>query len=118
MKVLIVDDEEYITVYLKRKLDDLGYIVWVAKDGEAAIHLAFTHLPNLILLDINLPKLSGTEVCKRLKSDDKTQDITILMLSAKTQSKEIEKGLKVGADKYLCKPLGFQDILKEIQAFG
>jgi len=118
MKVLIVDDEESITAYLKRKLDRLGYIVWVAENGEVAIDLAFTHLPDLMLLDIKLPKLSGIEVCERLKSDERTRDIAILMLSAKAQSGEIEKGLKAGADKYLCKPMGFQDILKEIQAFG
>lgn len=118
MKVLVVDDEKSITSYLQRKLDKLGYTVCVAEDGEEALDQAFSELPDLILLDIKLPKLSGIEVCERLKSDERSKDIPILMLSAKAQSKEIEEGLKAGADKYLCKPMGFPDILKEIQAFA
>ena len=118
MKVLIVDDEKPITSYLQRKLDKLGYAVWIAEDGVGALDQAFTQLPDLILLDIKLPRLSGIEVCKRLKSDDRTKDIPILILSAKAQSGEIEEGLKAGANKYLCKPMGFPDILAEIQAFA
>ena len=118
MNILIVDDERSITAYLQRKLDKLGYTVCIAEDGEEALDQAFSRLPDLILLDIKLPKLSGIEVCERLKSDERTRDIPILMLSAKAQAKEIEEGLKAGADKYLCKPMGFPDILKEIQAFA
>jgi len=116
-KILVVDDEKSIHSYLQRKLSKLGYSVYVAEDGEEALSQAFSLLPDLVLLDIKIPKLNGIEVCKRLKSDDGTKDIPVLMLSAKAQSEEIEEGLKAGADKYLCKPIGFPDILKEVRIY-
>jgi DNA-binding response OmpR family regulator len=116
-KILIVDDEKPIYTYLEKKFNKLGYTVFTAADGEEAVEQAFANLPHIILLDVKLPKLSGLEVLKKLKSDDRTKDIPILILSAKAQSKEIQAGLQAGADRYLCKPLGFPDILREIKAF-
>jgi len=116
-KILIVDDEKPIHSYLQRKLSKLGYSIYIAEDGEEALTQAFSNLPDIILLDIKMPKLNGIEVCKRLKSDDQTKHIPILMLSAKAQSEEIEEGMEAGADKYLCKPISFPDILKEIQIY-
>jgi DNA-binding response OmpR family regulator len=115
-KILVVDDEPAIYCYLEKKLSKLGYTVFTAGDGEAAVAQAFAQLPHVILLDVKLPKLSGLEVLKRLKTDARTRSIPVLILSAKAQSKEIAAGLEAGADKYLCKPLGFPDILREIQA--
>lgn len=116
-KILVVDDEKSIHSYLQRKLSKLGYSVYIAEDGEEALSKAFSLLPDIVLLDIKIPKLTGIEVCKRLKSDDGTKNIPILMLSAKAQSEEIEEGLKAGADKYLCKPISFPDILKEVRIY-
>jgi two-component system, OmpR family, alkaline phosphatase synthesis response regulator PhoP len=116
-KIMIVDDEEIISSYLQKKLTKLGYTVYVAGDGEEALAKAFQNLPDFILLDVKLPRLDGIEVCKTLKSDEHTKHIPIVMLSAKAQSFEIEKGLHAGADKYLCKPLSFLDIISEIRAF-
>lgn len=116
-KILIVDDEKPIYTYLEKKFTKLGYTVFTAADGEEAVDLAFAKLPHVILLDIKLPKLSGLEVLKRLKADERTKVIPVLVLSAKAQSKEIQEGLAAGADKYLCKPLGFPDILREIKSF-
>jgi len=116
-KVLVVDDEKAIHSYLQKKLEKLGYTVYTAQDGEEALRLIYSHPPDIILLDVKLPRLSGIEVCKRLKSDDGTRHIPIIMLSAKAQSEEIAAGLQAGAERYLCKPLGFPDILKEIRAF-
>ena len=116
-KILVVDDDKPISSYLTRKFAKLGYTVFVAEDGEEAVQQAFLNLPDIILLDVKLPKLSGIEVCKRLKADDKTKDIPILMLSAKAQTFEINEGLKAGADKYLCKPMSFPAILDEMRAF-
>lgn len=116
-KILVVDDEEGIHAYLERKLGKLGYFVCTAEDGEEALVQAFRALPDIILLDVKLPKINGIEVCRRLKSNDKTNHIPIIILSAKAQSDEIAAGFKAGADRYLCKPIGFPDILKEIKAF-
>jgi len=115
-KILVVDDEASIYTYLQKKLSKLGYTVFVAIDGEAALQQAFQHLPDMVLLDVKLPKLNGYEVCKRLKAQERTKGIPILILSAKTQSREIQEGLQAGAHKYLCKPISFPDILKEIKA--
>ena len=84
---------------------------------EEALTHAFSQLPDIILLDVKLPKLNGIEVCKRLKSDDITKHIPILILSAKAQSDQIAEGLRAGADRYLCKPISFPDILKEIKIY-
>jgi len=116
-KILVVDDEKSIHSYLQRKLSKLGYSVSVAEDGEEALSQAFSLLPDLVLLDIKIPKLDGIEVCKRLKSDYGTKNIPVLILSAKAQSEEIEEGLKAGADKYLCKPISFPDILREVRIY-
>ena len=116
-KILVVDDEEPIYSYLQRKFTKLGYTTLTAEDGEEAIEKAFSTLPDIILIDVKLPKLNGIEVCKRLKSDGRTKNIPILILSAKAQSSEIKEGLAAGADKYLCKPVGFPDILAEIRKY-
>jgi DNA-binding response OmpR family regulator len=116
-KILIVDDEKSIYSYLQRKFIKLGYTTFTAEDGEEAVEKALSNLPDIIILDVKLPKLNGIEVCKKLKYEERTRNIPILMLSAKAQSNEIKEGLEAGADKYLCKPIGFPDILKEIKAY-
>ncbi len=115
--ILVVDDEKPIHSYLERKLTKLGYSVYIAEDGEEALRQAFARSPDIILLDVKLPKLNGIEVCRRLRSNDKTKHVPILMLSAKAQSDQIAEGLEAGADKYLCKPISFPDILKEIALY-
>jgi len=116
-KILVVDDEKAISAYLDKKLAQLGHIVFTAGDGEEALEQAFLHFPDIILLDVMMPKLNGIEVLKKLKSDERTKASPVILLSAKAQSNEITAGLEAGADRYLCKPIGFPDILKEIRAF-
>jgi CheY-like chemotaxis protein len=116
-KTLVVDDQKPIYSYLHKKFLKLGYTVFTADDGEQAIEQAFSNLSDIIIFDVKLPKLSGIEVCKKLKSDQYTSNIPIIMLSAKAQSNEIKEGLEAGADKYLCKPIGFPDILREIKDY-
>ncbi|MDD5171272.1 MAG: response regulator [Syntrophales bacterium] len=116
-KILIVDDEIPISAYLQRKFTKLGYTVYQANDGEEALREAFLYLPDIILLDVKLPKLNGIEVCRRLKSDKRTKHTPIIILSAKAQSFEIQEGLDAGADKYLSKPISFPDILSEVARY-
>lgn len=113
-KILVVDDEEVISAYLQRKLVKLGYSVDLAGDGEMALNLAIATMPDIILMDVKLPKLTGTEVCKRLKADEKAKGIRVILLSAKAQPEEIQEGFDAGADDYLCKPMSFPDILTRI----
>lgn len=116
-KILVVDDEENISSYLSRKLGKLGYEVFVANDGEAAVEMAFSKLPDVVLLDVKLPKMNGYDVCRRIKTNDKTSMIPVIMLSAKTQETEIQMGLEAGSDLYLTKPIGFPDILRYMKSF-
>jgi DNA-binding response OmpR family regulator len=116
-KILVVDDEKTIYLYLEKKFTKLGYVVLTASDGEEALAQAFTHLPHIILLDVKLPKLSGLDVCRKLKSDERTKNIIVLILSAKAQAGEIKEGLQAGADRYLTKPMGFPEILQEIRTY-
>ena len=116
-KILVADDEDLVRSYIEKKLAKLGYTVLVAKDGEEAVEQAFSNIPDIILLDVKMPKLNGIEACKRIKSDERTRHIPIIMLSAKAQSSEINEGIEAGADKYLCKPIGFPDILSEVRAY-
>jgi DNA-binding response OmpR family regulator len=115
--ILVADDERVINSYLQRKLTRLGYTVYVAEDGKTALDLAFINAPDIILLDVKLPQLDGYAVCRALKAEQNTKHIPIIMLSAKAQNSEIREGFRAGADRYICKPVGFSDILKEIQAF-
>ncbi len=116
-KILVVDDEENISSYLSRKLAKLGYEVSVASDGETALDMAFSRLPDIVLLDVKLPKMNGYEVCHKIKSNDQTRLTPVIMLSAKTQGDEIQQGLDAGCDLYLTKPIGFPDILQHIRSF-
>jgi two-component system, OmpR family, phosphate regulon response regulator PhoB len=116
-KILVVDDEQPIYLYLQKKFTKLGYTVLIAEDGEKAVATALANLPDLIILDVKLPKLSGIEVCRRLKAEERTKHIPILMLSAKAQSSEIKEGLEAGADKYLCKPISLPDLLHEVRSY-
>jgi two-component system phosphate regulon response regulator PhoB/two-component system alkaline phosphatase synthesis response regulator PhoP len=116
-KILVVDDEDNISSYLSRKLSKLGYEVFVASDGETAIDITFSRLPDIVLLDVKLPKMNGYEVCRKIKSNEATRLTPVIMLSAKTQGNEIQQGLDAGCDLYLTKPIGFPDILQHVRSF-
>jgi DNA-binding response OmpR family regulator len=103
-KILIVDDEQFILMALTDAVENEGFICLTASDGEEALEVARREKPDLILLDIMMPKKDGFEVCKELKSDPETKHIPVVMLSAKSQAVDIEKGKQVGADDYVTKP--------------
>jgi len=103
-KVLVVEDEPDILELVRDTLYNEQYEILEAKDGESGLQIAQDGSPDLILLDIMLPKLNGYEVCRQLKSNDKTTRIPVLMLTAFGQKKEIEEGFKVKADGYIVKP--------------
>ncbi len=102
--ILIVDDEEDVLELVRYNLNKNGYKVELATTGEEAITKAKAKLPNLIILDLMLPGIDGLGVCKKLKSDTKTENIPIIMLSAKGEESDIITGLELGADDYVTKP--------------
>ena len=112
-RVLVVEDDEDIAQVLQRSLRMEGYEVRLAADGEAALDEAATFHPDLVVLDLGLPKLDGIEVAKRLRAGD---DVPILMLTARDAVESRVEGLDTGADDYLVKPFERQELLARLRA--
>jgi DNA-binding response OmpR family regulator len=115
-KVLIVDDEPNIVTALEFLLERRGYEVRVAANGEEAMALAGTFRPDVMLLDVMMPKRSGYEVCQRVRERPDLQHVKIVMLSAKGREAEVSKGLSLGADLYITKPFSTQELVERIDA--
>ena len=103
-KVLICDDEPYIRESVSYVARDEGYEVLTAEDGEEALRLAREQLPDLIFLDLMMPRLNGFQVCEALKSDAATRGIHVIILTARGQEIDRDRGKDVGAEEYLTKP--------------
>jgi DNA-binding response OmpR family regulator len=113
-KILIVEDEHDMVEGLKFNLEARNYNVITAYDGETGCQKALTGKPDLVILDLMLPKLNGYEVCKILKKE--IPDLPIIMLTAKSQEAEIVTGLELGADDYITKPFSVLELLARISA--
>jgi len=114
-KIMIVDDDKFILEYMQINLELDGYKVIEAFDGEQAIQKALEECPDLILLDIMMPKVNGWEVCKALKENPRTCNIPIIMVSAKTQIDDFVKGMDAGATFYIMKPFSPAQLSEAIQ---
>jgi len=115
-KILIVEDEEAIQQVLSFQMECEGYRYSQARTGAEALQLAEKESPDLILLDLMLPILDGLEVCRCLKKNSKTEDIPIIMLTAKGDEIDIVTGLELGADDYIVKPFSNKVLLARIRA--
>ncbi len=114
-KILAVDDEPNILLSLEYILEQEGYDVHVARDGEEALEVAARVRPDLILLDVAMPRRDGYEVCRLLRQRGDLPRMRVLMLTAKGQPLERKKGLEVGADVYVTKPFSADDLLEKIR---
>jgi len=114
-KILAVDDEPNILMSIEFILEMEGYEVHTARDGEEALEVAERVRPDLILLDINMPRKDGYEVCRILKEREDKGGAKVIMLTAKGQTLEKKKGLEVGADEYVTKPFSAEDLLNKIR---
>ena len=114
-RILIVDDEPNIVISLEFLMKREGFEVAIAVDGEAALKAIAEHVPDLVLLDIMLPKKDGFEVCQQIRANPAWQSIKIIMLTAKGRDTEIAKGLALGADTYLTKPFSIKDLAARIK---
>lgn len=115
-KILVIEDSADIRELLQFNLSREGYEVHTAMTGEEGMVLARVREPKLILLDLVLPGIQGLEVCKRLKREPKTENIPIIMLTAKGEETDIVLGLEMGADDYLTKPFGIKELAARIRA--
>ena len=112
--VLIVDDEQHIRLLIEQTLEELeddGVELQTAPDGEMALDVVRTHKPELVFLDVMMPKLNGFEVCRAIKSDLGLAGTTVVMLTAKGQAYDREEGLSAGADRYMTKPFDPDELL-------
>ncbi len=113
-KILVVDDEVYIVHILDFSLGMEGYEVVTALNGEEALAKAAEHKPDLVVLDIMMPKMDGYETCRRLKGDDATRNIPVILLSAKGRNVDQKMGFEVGADDYITKPFSPRKLVERI----
>ena len=116
-KILLVDDAETILLMEKMFLGKGSYDYVTAKDGEQAIELAELELPDLILLDIVMPKLNGFEACLRLKSSSVTSSIPIIMVTTRGEGNNVERGFESGATDYITKPIDGLELLSKVRSY-
>jgi DNA-binding response OmpR family regulator len=114
-EILIVDDEPSIVVPIQFLMEQQGYTVMVAENGEGALDIIYKYKPDLILLDIMLPRIDGYEVCEIVRLDPRYRDIKIIFLTAKGREVEIAKGLALGADAYITKPFSNTELVSKVK---
>jgi len=117
-KILLVDDEPFILTLLEQTLEEFeeeGVILLKAMNGEDALRLAQTERPDLVFLDVMMPRLSGYEVCQRIKEDADLDSIYVILLTARGQETDRERGIDVGADEYMTKPFDPDVIIQRTQ---
>jgi DNA-binding response OmpR family regulator len=114
-KILIVDDEPNIIISLEFLMKKEGFLVAVAGDGDEALAKVASFAPDLILLDVMMPKKSGFEVCEALRADPANAKLLIVMLTAKGRDTEVAKGLAIGADAYVTKPFSTKELVIRVK---
>ena len=113
-RILVADDEPHIRKLVSFTLGNRGYEVVEACDGGEAVRLAGEMMPDLILLDVMMPVMTGYDALRTLKADPATMEIPVVMLSAKSQKTEVEEGLACGAREYICKPFTPKDLVQRV----
>ena len=115
-KILIAEDERDIRDLVSFTLQFAGYKVVAAADGQEAVELALKERPDMILMDVRMPRLSGYEACKRIKADPNLKDVPVVFLSAKGQDTEIRLGMDAGAQEYVVKPFAPAELVEKVKA--
>jgi two-component system alkaline phosphatase synthesis response regulator PhoP len=115
-RILIADDDPLGTELLEAYLGESEYDLRTAGDGEQALQLVASWKPDLILLDVMMPRISGFEVCKRLRSDPSTRDISILMITALDQPSDMDRAVEAGTDDFISKPINKTELLLRVRS--
>src|ERR1035438_6892909 len=113
--ILIIEDDPVLLRGLKDNFEGQGYLVRTARDGQKGLDAVLTEPPDLLLLDLMLPKVNGYEICRTARA--RQLDMPIIMLTAKGQEEDIVRGLELGADDYVTKPFGIRELLARVKAF-
>jgi DNA-binding response OmpR family regulator len=114
--VLVADDDDDIRALIVFRLERAGYEVLSAADGETALQLATEHRPDLAVLDVMMPKLDGYELTQRLRAQEETSRMPVILLTARAQEADVARGLEAGADDYIKKPFSPQELGARVQA--
>ena len=114
-KILIVDDEPNILMTLEYTFKKKNFLVFIARDGEEALELLKTERPNIILLDIMMPKVDGYATLEVIKKDEKLKNCKVIFLSAKNKESDIKKGLSLGADAFMTKPFSIKKLVEKVE---
>jgi len=114
-KVLIADDEQNIVISLEFLMKREGFEVFVAGDGESALQMIGEHRPDLVLLDVMMPKRNGYEVCQQIRANSAWKGMKVIMLTAKGRDIEVEKGMALGADAYVTKPFSTKELVAQVK---
>ena len=115
-RILIVDDEPNILISIEFLMKREGYEVSIARDGEEGLAAIRAQRPDLVVLDVMMPRLDGFEVCTAVRADPGLSDVRILMLTAKGREAEIKKGLALGADAYIPKPFSTHELVAKVKS--
>lgn len=113
-KILIVDDEPNIVMSLEYTFKKNNFEVFIARDGQEALDILKSSLPNIIILDIMMPNVDGYNTLEQIKKDERLKDTKVIFLSAKNKEKDIEKGLSLGADLYMTKPFSVKKLVEQV----
>ncbi len=115
-KILLVDDAETILMMERMILNKAGYELITAKDGQEAVTKALAERPDLILMDVVMPKMNGFEACKQLRGQDTTKAIPIIMVTTRGEAESVESGFESGCDDYITKPINGLEVLSKVKS--
>ncbi len=115
-KILLVDDAETILMMERMILNKAGYELITAKDGQEAVTKAVAERPDLILMDVVMPKMNGFEACKQLRGQDTTKAIPIIMVTTRGEAESVESGFESGCDDYITKPINGLEVLSKVKS--
>jgi DNA-binding response OmpR family regulator len=115
VKVLVVDDDPHIRELVRMKLQSAGHDVITAEDGQEGYDTAVREVPGLVLLDIAMPRMTGLEVCQKLRETATTADLPIVLITARSSESDVEKGFAAGADDYITKPFSPRELLARLE---
>ena len=115
-RILVVDDDDDICALVAFKLESLGHEVLIERDGEGGLAAARQELPDLVVLDWMMPRMTGLEVCLAVRSDPGLERMPIILLTAKAQEADVQRGFAAGADDYLVKPFSPRELASRVEA--
>ena len=115
--LLVVDDSPTAILWHRLLLEDEGYEVLTATNGEEGVSVARARLPELVLLDVIMPRMNGFEACRALRDDDRTRDIPILMITTRSEMQHVVRGFESGCNEYITKPVDRTELLTKVRSY-